>query len=69
MFNLNELFTPLEGLQNISVPFSKEEIDKVIQKIPIDKAPGPEVLMVALSNLVGILLPLIFIIYARNLLK
>jgi hypothetical protein len=42
MFNLNELFTPLEGLQSISVPFSKEEIDKVIQKIPIDKAPGPD---------------------------
>jgi hypothetical protein len=41
-FNLHELFTPLEGLNVISAPFSKEEIDKVIQHIPLDKAPGPD---------------------------
>jgi hypothetical protein len=42
LFNLNHLFSPIEGLEAISAPFSKEEIDKVIQKIPLDKAPGPD---------------------------
>jgi hypothetical protein len=45
-FHLQELFTPLVGL-NITAPFSKEEIDKVIQKIPLDKAPVLMDLMVA----------------------
>jgi hypothetical protein len=42
LFNLNHLFNPIEGLNAISVPFSKEEIDKFIQKIPLDKTPGPD---------------------------
>jgi hypothetical protein len=42
IFNLGELFIPIEGLQSISAPFTKEQIDKVIKKIPTDKAPGPD---------------------------
>jgi hypothetical protein len=41
-FDLSALFSPLIGLEAISTPFSKEEIDNVVKKIPIDKAPGPD---------------------------
>jgi hypothetical protein len=42
MFNFGDLFTPIEGLQSMSAPFTKGYIDKVIKKIPVDKAPGPD---------------------------
>jgi hypothetical protein len=29
-------------LQQIEVPFSKEDIDKVVMRMPTDKAPGPD---------------------------
>jgi hypothetical protein len=32
----------MEALESVSAPFTKEEIDKVIYKTPIDKAPGPD---------------------------
>jgi hypothetical protein len=32
----------LQGLHSISTPFTKEEIDNVIKKLPIDKAPGSD---------------------------
>jgi hypothetical protein len=41
-FNLASLFTPTPALSEISVTFSKEEINEAVQKIPIDKTPGPD---------------------------
>jgi hypothetical protein len=41
-FDLDELFTRVDGLGDISAPFTKDEIDKVIKSIPADKAPGPD---------------------------
>jgi hypothetical protein len=41
-FDLAELFQRVDGLEDVSSPFTKEEIDKVIKSIPVDKAPGPD---------------------------
>jgi hypothetical protein len=41
-FNLEELFQRIDGLQEISCPFSKDEIDKIIKSLPTDKSPGPD---------------------------
>jgi hypothetical protein len=40
-FNIQDL-TQTHDLQHIDVPFSKEDIDKVIKTLPADKAPGPD---------------------------
>jgi hypothetical protein len=34
-------FSPLSGLENLSKPFTHDEIDKVIAQMPCDKSPGP----------------------------
>jgi hypothetical protein len=39
-FNLPELIEPVEGLSELSAPFSTAEIDQVVQQMPADKAPG-----------------------------
>jgi hypothetical protein len=36
------LLTPVEGLEVLTNPFEKEEMDKVIKYMPADKAPGPD---------------------------
>jgi exonuclease III len=41
-FDLENLITRVPGLDDLSVPFTKQEIDKVIKMIPADKAPGPD---------------------------
>jgi hypothetical protein len=41
-FNLSILITRVEGLEALSVPFTSQEIDKVIRLLPADKAPGPD---------------------------
>jgi hypothetical protein len=41
-FNLAALFPRVEGLEEVSLPFTKEEIDNVIKSIPTDKAPSPD---------------------------
>jgi hypothetical protein len=41
-FDLAALFQRVEGLEEVSAPFTKEVIDKVIKSIPADKAPGPD---------------------------
>jgi hypothetical protein len=41
-FNLSILITRVEGLEALSVPFTSQEIDKVIRLLPADKAPSPD---------------------------
>lgn len=41
-FNLQDLISPIPGLEELSAPFSTEEIDGVIKLIPSDRAPGPD---------------------------
>jgi hypothetical protein len=41
-YNLEELVRNHEGLDQVSAPFSKEEIDNVVRQMPVDKAPGPD---------------------------
>jgi hypothetical protein len=41
-FDQAELFQRVYGLDYMSSPFTKEEIDKVIKSILVDKAPGPD---------------------------
>jgi hypothetical protein len=42
LFDLHSLIQPTDGLEDLSVPFTKEEIDSVVKTLPIDKAPGPD---------------------------
>ena len=41
-FELSRLITRVQGLEEISEPFLKEEIDLVIKGMSADKAPGPD---------------------------
>jgi hypothetical protein len=41
-FDLSELITPIPGLEELTTPFTKQEIDDVIKFMPADKAPGPD---------------------------
>jgi hypothetical protein len=40
--DLSSLIAPTSGLEELSLPFTKEEIDEVIRTMPADKAPGPD---------------------------
>ena len=40
-YNLNELVTEHEGLEQIAVPFTKKEIDNVVKHMPVDKSTRP----------------------------
>jgi hypothetical protein len=42
LFDLPSLIQPTEGLEELSAPFTKEEIDSVVRTLPIDKTPGPD---------------------------
>jgi hypothetical protein len=41
-FDLSRIIKKCEGLDELTVPFSHEEIDKVIREMPADRAPGPD---------------------------
>ena len=41
LFDLASLIQPVLGLEDLCLPFSKEEIDTVLKELPIDRAPGP----------------------------
>jgi hypothetical protein len=41
LLDLGSLIQPTPGLEDLSIPFTKEEIDAVVSSLPIDKAPGP----------------------------
>jgi hypothetical protein len=42
LFDLESLIQPTAGLEELSVPFTTQEIDAVIKNMPADKAPGPD---------------------------
>jgi retron-type reverse transcriptase len=42
LFDLSSTIQPTQDLEELSVPFTKEEIDNVIKSMPVDKAPGPD---------------------------
>jgi hypothetical protein len=42
IFDLASLSQPTDGLEDLSVPFTSQEIDEVIKSMPVDKATGPD---------------------------
>ena len=42
LFDLASLIQPVLGLEDLSLPFSKEEIDAVLKELPVDRAPRPD---------------------------
>ena len=41
-FDLSSLIESVEGLDILTKPFEKEEMDKIVKHMPVDKAPGPD---------------------------
>ena len=41
-FNLTNLIKPVEGLDVLTKPFEKDEMDDIVMHMPTDKAPGPD---------------------------
>jgi hypothetical protein len=41
-FNLEELISPIEGLGELSSPFTHSKIDEVVRHMPLDKSLGPD---------------------------
>jgi hypothetical protein len=41
-FDLPHLLRRVEGLEELTAPFSRKEIDDVIKAMPSDRAPGPD---------------------------
>ena len=41
-FDLDTLLTRIDGLENLSLPFTDSEVDTVIKNMPSDRAPGPD---------------------------
>ena len=40
--DLSNLLKPIDGLDFLTKPFTKEEMDDTVKHMPIDKAPGPD---------------------------
>nr|XP_020176662.1 uncharacterized protein LOC109762251 [Aegilops tauschii subsp. strangulata] len=41
-FDLSSLIEPVVGLDTLTKPFEKEEMDMIVKHMPVDKAPGPD---------------------------
>ncbi|XP_073368071.1 uncharacterized protein [Aegilops tauschii subsp. strangulata] len=41
-FDLSSLIEPVVGLDVLTKPFEKEEMDLIVKHMPVDKAPGPD---------------------------
>jgi hypothetical protein len=41
-FDLAHIIKRVEGLDELTVPFTKKEMDEVIKAMPADRAPGPD---------------------------
>lgn len=42
LFDLPTIIKRIEGLEELTVPFTREEIDAVVKEMPSDRAPGPD---------------------------
>jgi hypothetical protein len=67
-FNLNDLLQPIDDLDNLVSPFSKEEIDDIVKSLPNRKSPFQMASIQILSKSVGVLSPLTFMIFVRDFL-
>ena len=41
-FDLDTLISRIDGLEELSLPFTDSEVDAVIKNMPTDRAPGPD---------------------------
>ena len=41
-FDLARIIKKVEGLEELTTPFTHEEIDTVVREMPSDRAPGPD---------------------------
>ena len=41
-FDLDTLISRIDGLEELSLPFTDSEVDAVINNMPTDRASGPE---------------------------
>ena len=41
-FDLSRIIRRIDGLDQLSAPFSNDEIDAVVKELPNDRAPGPD---------------------------
>jgi hypothetical protein len=64
LFDSDSLISPTEGLEELSLPFTKDEIDLVVKEMPPDKAPGPNGFSEYFLKVLGILSRRIFTDYA-----
>ena len=49
-FNLSSFITHVEGLDNLTRPFEKDEMDNVVKHMPVDKAPGMVLIVCSLRS-------------------
>ena len=42
LFDLTALIQQVQGLDSLVMPILHEEIDKIVKRMPNDKAPGPD---------------------------
>lgn len=42
LFDLPTIIKRVDGLEELTVPFTREEIDQVVKEMPIDRAPSPD---------------------------
>ena len=69
LFDLGTLIEPVVGLNDLSAPFTIEEIDQVLLTMPCDKARGPDGLMDNFSRVLGTLLSKMFTKFALIFIK
>lgn len=42
IFDLNLLINPVEGLEQLEIPFTMMEVERVVHNLPNNKSPGPD---------------------------
>ena len=41
-FDLSRIIKKVEGLDELTTPFTHDEIDRLVREMPLDRAPGPD---------------------------